>query len=227
MYRVVSVSVGLVALVLPAAAADVRVRNTAAPASVFVAPVTNWSGFYLGAHIGGGDTSSNIDGDGGGGFLGGLQAGYNYQINQLVFGVEGEISWTSMGRSVTVGAINSTDIDWFATITGRLGYAFGNALVYGKLGVAFLDWSSNVAVSGPNRVVTAGNTDAGWVIGAGLEYAFTPSWSAKIEYNFLTFELDRTAFGNSTFDRDLDVHVFKVGVNYRFGWPATTAVRRY
>jgi len=226
MYRVVSVSVGLVALALPAAAADVRVRNTPAPAAVFVAPPTNWSGFYLGGHIGWGNSSFDDNGSVDG-FVGGLQAGYNYQINQLVFGAEGEISWTGMGQNAAVGVVNSTDIDFIATLTGRLGYAFGNALVYGKLGIAFLDWSSNVAVSGPTRVVSTGNTDTGWVIGAGLEYAFTPNWSAKIEYNFMSFELDRTAFANSTFDRDLDVHLFKVGVNYRFGWPATTAVRRY
>jgi outer membrane immunogenic protein len=120
MYRVVSVSVGLVALTLPAAAADVRVRNTPAPASVFVAPPTNWSGFYLGGHIGWGDSSFGDNGSADG-ILGGLQAGYNYQINQLVFGVEGEISWTDMGRNAAFGVVNSTDIDFIATLTGRLG----------------------------------------------------------------------------------------------------------
>ena len=94
-------------------------------------------------------------------FLGGLQTGYNYQINQLVFGVEGEISWTDMGRSATVGAISSTDIDWIATIAGRLGYAFGNALVYGKVGVAFLDWSSDVAVAGRSASAPATPRQAG------------------------------------------------------------------
>ncbi len=225
MYRVVLASVSLIALAVSASAADVRVRRPApASAPALIAPVYNWNGFYVGGHIGWGDSTLGND-ESGDGFLGGLQTGYNYQINQLVFGVEGEISWTDMGRSATVGAISSTDIDWIATIAGRLGYAFGNALVYGKVGVAFLDWSSDVAVRGLG--VSTGNTETGWVIGAGLEYGFTPNWSAKIEYNFMSFELDRTGFVNSAFDRDLDVHLFKLGINYRFGWPVAPVAGRY
>jgi outer membrane immunogenic protein len=229
MYRVALASVALVALSLPVVAADVRVRRPApAPAPVLISPVYNWNGFYIGGHVGLGDSSLGDDGGGGDGFLGGVQAGYNYQINQLVFGAEGQISWTDMEQSVPVGAIRSTEIDWIASIAGRVGYAFGNALVYGKAGIAFLDWSSNVAVSGPTRVVSTGNTEAGWVIGAGLEYGFTPNWSAKIEYNFNRFEdVAGGFFAGTGIHNDVDIHVVKGGINYRFAPVVAPVVARY
>jgi outer membrane immunogenic protein len=248
MKRLLLASVGLVALgiAVPASAADLPRRGPAV-APVAVAPIYNWTGFYIGAHIGwgraelesrlvdpffpfvGGELFS-ADQDG---FLGGGQIGFNWQTGALVFGVEAQISWTDLGRdgSITVigplGGVNtlahSTGVDFTGTLAARLGVAFGNALFYVKGGVAFLDWSSTVAFSGPNVAngsISFGDTEFGWMVGAGLEYGFTPNWSAKIEYNFMDFDLDDHRFTlggfNSRFDHDLDVHVIKFGINYRF-----------
>jgi outer membrane immunogenic protein len=222
MKRVLVASVALIALAVSASAADVRVRRTPppAPGAAVLAPFYNWTGFYVGGHLGWGDSTLDTNGSSDG-FLGGVQAGYNFQMNQLVFGVEGQISWTDIGNDTNLGAV-ATSIDWLATIAGRLGYAFGPALAYGKVGVAFLDWTSSAG-----RGLGTGDTETGWVLGAGLEYGFTPNWSAKIEYNFTSFELDRTSLVRSTFDRELDVHLVKLGINYRFGWPAAPVTRRY
>jgi outer membrane immunogenic protein len=253
MKKVFLASVGLVALAVPAAAADLRTRTpppAPAPARVVVAPVFTWTGFYIGGHVGwgrlegdstvvdavAGIPAGTVFGTSQNGFLGGAQAGFNWQVSQLVFGIEGQISWADLGKDVTVTggaplttANLSTDVNFVATVAGRLGIAFGNALVYGKGGVAFLDWNSKLAFSGPvSGNFETGDTATGWMVGGGLEYGFTPNWSAKIEYNFLNFDSVHMPFNAggvaTAVDRDLDMHVVKLGINYRFGWPATAPV---
>jgi outer membrane immunogenic protein len=256
MKRLLLASVGLVALGIaaPASAADLGVRRGPAVAPVAVAPIFSWTGFYIGAHIGWAHAeldSTLVDpffpfvagttiGNGGqDGFLGGATAGFNYQVGQFVWGIEGQISWTDLGRDGSISVTgpigtnfidHSTDVNFVATLAARLGVAFGNALWYAKGGFAFLDWSSTVTFRGPdvtNGSVSFGDTEFGWMVGVGLEYGFTPNWSAKIEYNFMSFDLDdhRFTFGglNSRFDNDLDVHVVKAGINYRFGGKAPLA----
>jgi outer membrane immunogenic protein len=260
MKRLLLASVALVALgvAVPASAADLGVRRGPAVAPVAVAPIYNWTGFYIGAHIGWGsaelestlndaffpfDAGTTFGGGRQDGFLGGVQAGFNYQIGQIVLGVEGQISWTDIGRdgSIAVDGLigtnfidHSTEINFLATLAARLGLAFGNALIYVKGGAAFLDWSSTVAFRGPDVVngsVSFGDTEFGWMVGAGLEYGFTPNWSAKIEYNFMSFDLDSTNFNiggvDRRFDHDLDVHVVKAGINYRFGPVVAPVTARY
>lgn len=235
MKRLLLASVGLVALgvAVPASAADLGVRRGPAVAPVAVAPIYNWTGFYIGGHVGWGHAeattrddffgdSFSTDNDG---FLGGGQVGFNYQVGQWVFGVEGQFSWTDIGRdfAVTNGLTTvslSTDVNWVATVAGRLGIAFGNALIYGKGGVAFMDFSATGCVTGFG-CATRSDTETGWMVGAGIEYGFTPNWSAKIEWNFMRFDdvgqnigLTCTTCG---FHTDVDVNVVKAGINYRFG----------
>jgi outer membrane immunogenic protein len=253
MTRVLLTSVALVALAVPASAADLRTRRpppAPAPVPVVVAPAFTWTGFYIGGHVGWGQLEGDatiadavagipagtVFGTSQNGFLGGAQAGFNWQVSQLVFGIEGQISWADLGKDVTVTgglplttANVSTDVNFVATVAGRLGVAFGNLLIYGKGGVAFLDWDSKVAFSGPvSGSFEKGETATGWVVGAGLEYGLTPNWSAKIEYNFLNFDAVHMPFNvggaGTAIDRDLDMHVVKLGINYRFGWPTAPAV---
>jgi outer membrane immunogenic protein len=113
--------------------------------------------------------------------------------------------------------------DQLGSVTGRLGYAIGPALIYGKGGYAWRD-NNNLAatVAGVPAAFTAtGNHRDGYTVGAGLEYMFAPNWSAKVEYQYYNF-------GNTTFTtgpadivgarfRD-DEHTVKAGLNYRFGW---------
>ena len=249
MKRLLLASVGLVALgiAVPASAADLPRRGPAV-APVAVAPIYNWTGFYIGGHIGWAHSEldatlsqdffpftagTNLSGGGNDSFLGGGQVGFNYQVGQFVFGVEGQFSWTDAGRDATIfigpnSVTASTDVNWVATIAARFGVAFGNALFYGKGGIAFLDWGADVTFAGPavqNGTVSFGNTETGWMVGVGLEYGFAPNWSAAIEYDHL-FMQDRTytfvtpggiLAGNDRIRQDVDL--VTVRVNYRWGGP--------
>jgi outer membrane immunogenic protein len=244
MKRLLLASVGLVALgvAVPASAADLGVRRGPAVAPVAVAPIYNWTGFYIGGHVGWGRAETTTRDDFFGdsfdtntdGFLGGGQVGFNYQVGQFVFGVEGQISWTDLSKdfSETAGGFTATldtKVNWLATIAGRFGVAFGNALIYGKGGVAFMDFSATACLTGFG-CVNRSDTETGWMVGVGLEYGFTPNWSAKIEYNFNRFDdvgnniLTCAACGIHT---DVDIHVVKGGINYRFGNFGGPVVARY
>jgi outer membrane immunogenic protein len=236
----------LAAVAQPAAAADLP-RRVAVPAAApaYVAAVYNWTGFYIGGHLGWArvDLSESVvaapPGFGTGtisgrddGFLYGGQIGFNYQINQFVIGVEGTLSGADIGNSgtmvttaggTTFTVAGTTNVDWIATLAARFGVAFGNTLVYGKAGVAWMDWSSTATgTSTTGGVVTTvgtvsgGRTETGYVLGLGVEYGFTPNWSAKLEYNFLDFGTERRTAGGFTVDTDLTTHLVKAGINYRF-----------
>ena len=102
-------------------------------------------------------------------------------------------------------------------MTGRAGVAFDRWLVYGKGGVAFAGdrFSTNRYTPAMTEVT---DTRVGWTVGGGVEYAFAPAWSAKLEYNFMDFGTRAVSFapGTST-DIDQQVHAVKFGVNYKFG----------
>jgi len=231
-------------------AADMPVKSAMQAAPIPAA--YNWTGLYLGAHVGGGwghaqstTTSANANFPAGvlqvpfdqGGILGGGQAGFNWQFApQWVIGVEGEYSKTSIHGTTSepaaliAGRTVSTfhDIDNIASVSGRLGYAFNNMLLYGKGGVAWADFSSNSSSVGPGAALccTVGSeTREGWLAGGGIEYGFAPNWSAKIEYNFLDFGTTAITTVNTvtgqvnTRNSDAHIHIAKFGVNYRFGWP--------
>jgi outer membrane immunogenic protein len=196
MKKVLLSGVALVALLAaaPANAADVPVRGPiykAAPAPVF-----NWTGFYFGGHIGYGWSSTDIvvEPDG---FLGGVQLGYNWQFSRnWVFGVETDIAGTDMNDSV--GGVNA-HVDYLGTARVRLGYTWDRTMIYGTGGLAYVRQS----------LLGVHDTDTGYAIGAGIEWAFAPAWSAKVEYMFHGF--DNNIIGDS------DISTIKFGVNYRFG----------
>jgi outer membrane immunogenic protein len=207
-------------------------------------PAANWSGCYLGASAGGQWTDTNYNNDltiGGvqtsfdtnpSGVVGGLQIGCDYQLpSNWLIGIQGDFTWTDASDRKTIFPPLSFEtaifkIDWFASLTGRFGYAFGPWLVYGRGGVAWA--KTEVHDFGqffiPTIDVRGDSTDAGWTLGAGLEYAFAQSWSARIEYDYFdfgenTFTLSGTSTGGPTTLRaSLKQHfsVVKVGINYRF-----------
>ena len=196
-------------------------------------PIFTWSGFYVGVH--GGYGWNNYTGDDpvagsstgqAKGWLGGLQLGYNYQLGAFVLGVEGDFSfadvkWTesaSFGGGTIDGTLKS---DYYATAAARLGYAFDRFLVYGKGGVAFTRDKYDITVSTGGSA--SGNFNrTGWMLGAGLEYAFWDNWSAKVEYNYMHFagidEALDTSGGltSTTANVSLNSQLVKVGLNYRF-----------
>jgi outer membrane immunogenic protein len=230
-FLLATVAVVALGATVPALAADLSAApRTYTKAPAYVQPIYNWTGFYIGGHVGGAFAGSNsLQGDSR--FLGGIQGGADYQFsNNVVLGVEAEYSWTgSNGGGVTFpGGFNVTsNNNGLGSVTGRLGYSFGPTLLYAKGGYAFKD-SDNVSVNGsPIGFTTSGNHNDGYTVGAGLEYMFAPSWSAKIEYQYYNF-------GSTTFQSPValtgvrfndDEHTVKAGINYRFNWGAPMAAR--
>jgi len=220
----------LIAFAVPAVAADIPARsNSKAPAYTAPAVVYNWTGFYLGGHLGGAFAGDNALQSSDARFLGGLQGGFDYQFApNWVIGAEAQYSWLNGGSSNGVvfpggTLVTGSNTSQLGSVTGRLGYTWGPALLYGKGGYAWRD-SNNIGVTvagAPAAFTTSGNRKDGYTVGAGLEYMFSPNWSAKTEYQYYNF-------GNTTITagppavvgprfRD-DEHTVKVGLNYRFGW---------
>jgi outer membrane immunogenic protein len=222
-------TVALVALgAAPAVAADLAARPYAkAPAYAPVAPIYNWTGFYIGGHIGGAFAGDNSIGTGvtasnNGKFLGGVQAGYDWQFApSWVLGIEGQYSWLSgTNQSVaftvpgTAGTyVYSDNQRGLASVTGRLGYTWGPALLYVKGGYAYADYTSSLTLGGAG--VSVSSSKDGYTVGGGLEYLFAQNWSGKIEYQYYDFGNVTLAPG---FTAKNDEHVVKAGLNYRFNW---------
>jgi outer membrane immunogenic protein len=211
-----------------ASAADLPARTyTKAPV---VSPVYNWSGFYAGVMGGygwsdevtvgiagiGAVTASTSDVNGG---FGGGTFGYNWQTpgSAFVFGLEADVAGASIGYNETVVGIGSFEskIQALGSVTGRVGFAADNALIYAKGGWA---WASNKVSATLVGVGSASDTQfhSGWTIGGGVEWGFTPNWSAKVEYMYADL-------GTETYGAGLDLgaklHTIKGGINYRFGGP--------
>jgi outer membrane immunogenic protein len=216
-------TVALVALgmALPASAADLAPRTyTKAPAYV-PAPIYNWTGFYIGGHVGGafGGDSNALDPAFGssndGTFMGGGQIGYDYQFApNWVFGVEANYSFLDTKSNFANRGLGS--------VTGRLGYTWGPTLLYVKGGYGWADSRFTNGFSGDND-------RNGYTVGAGLEYMFTQNWSGKIEYQYYDFGkvnvFDPTGLPIGSFRND--EHTIKAGLNYRFGWGGPVAGTHY
>ena len=230
-------TVALVALgaAVPAMAADLAARPyTKAPA--YAAPIYNWTGFYIGGHVGGAFAGNNSLTGNNGRFLGGVQGGFDYQFAQSwVLGAEAQYSWLSNNNNNGVvfpgGVLITSKNDQLGSVTGRLGYTWGPALLYAKGGYAWKDGNNlNVtnAAGVPVAFTTNGNHRDGYTVGAGLEYMFAPSWSAKVEYQYYNFGSTTFTTGPAvivgTRFRD-DEHTVKAGINYRFNWGGPVVAR--
>jgi outer membrane immunogenic protein len=210
-------------------AADLPARTYTKAPVYAPAPIFNWTGFYVGAHLGaafGGDngyttnivglTGSNRDAS----FLGGGQVGADYQFApNWVVGIEGQISGLSNGdRNFNVGVATLRDrSDWLASVTGRLGYTWGPGMVYAKGGVAFRDDNGLAATVGFLPAVS-NRESTGYTVGGGFEYMFAPAWSAKVEYQYYNFDTTTVASALGGLSYKDDLHTVKVGVNYHFNW---------
>jgi outer membrane immunogenic protein len=181
-----------------ARAADLTPYPAAPAAPGYIPARYSWTGFYLGVTAGDGwGTGTFIDPFPGGGivspslngFLVGGYGGFNYQINYVVLGVEGDFigSW-SKGSATDVNG-NSLQIEalWTASITGRVGIAFDRLLLYVKGGGAFMLHRDTVTIPATSASPTGSAYPSGWTIGGGLDYAFTDHWIARVEYDYLNF----------------------------------------
>jgi outer membrane immunogenic protein len=226
------------ALAAPALAADLGPRGyTRAP--VFAAPIYNWTGFYIGGHVGGAFSASNdfnglVLSDYDARFFGGVQAGADWQFApNWVIGAEGQYSWlgkNNINATFPGGFVYNNNQRGLGSVTGRVGYAAGPALFYIKGGYAYSDNRETLTLGGvPVAFVLDGSHSNGWTVGGGVEYLFAPNWSAKAEYQYYDF-------GNSRFLAPAplvpfgsfhnDEHTLKAGVNYRFNF-ASPVVARY
>jgi outer membrane immunogenic protein len=213
---------------LPVRAADI-VPQVSPPARGSDA----WTGFYLGANLGAGfgsnqfsnappgsapalGSSSSV-----GGWIGGLQLGYNYQLNWLVLGIEGSFDWAGLKNNspCASGQLCQAEPEWFGTVVGRVGGTFGSALVYIDGGAAWThDTMTNVFSA---DTFMGDQIRFGWTLGAGIEYRLYRNWSVKLEYDYMMFGQQSIRVADSvasSFPENVgqSIQLIKAGFNYRF-----------
>ncbi len=248
MAKYLSIATAAAALLIAsgANAADIAPVYKSAPVA---APSYSWTGFYIGGHVGWGWGEAaatptgivgliadpfRVDHDG---FVGGGQVGYNYQFGNIVVGTEGEISWSDLNGSgnsnFLFGLVPGASLtgtfqnNWNANVSTRLGVAFNTLLVYGKAGIAWANNDYSVAATLPGFAYasTISETETGWLVGGGVEWAFAGNWTMKIEGTYMDFGQKNRAFTGIPIgpialpvNADIDSHIstVKFGVNYRF-----------
>ncbi|RUT32696.1 porin family protein [Arsenicitalea aurantiaca] len=192
-----------------------------------------WSGAYVGAHVGYGwgearipfgpfDIYNELDG-----WLAGAQAGYNFNLDGVVIGVEGDFSWADLegaiGSEPGEGFLTNS-VDWLATLRGRVGLPVDALLVYGTAGIAFANGATTTAVfeleEGEPTTQSVTNTHVGWVVGAGIEAMVTESISLKAEYLYHEFGTETYVSDVGPVGGGLDVgfnvSTAKIGLNFHF-----------
>lgn len=220
-----------------------------APTLVTAAPAESWTGFYAGTHIGGATGNATVHDTNGGvapgpfgyhpsGVLGGLQAGYNWQIMPMwLVGIEADLGYLDASGHGLIPSSNpgqhqdlTTRGGFYAGIAGRAGFVLNaNTLIYAKGGYVHYDTNSLQQTTFPGYVGTGTGARDGYQIGGGVEYALTSLWTMKAEY--LRYEFGRAGgyqtnvgdlsspkgyrFENVT---DLTVDTFRVGFNRRFSF---------
>jgi high affinity Mn2+ porin len=213
-----------------AAAADIPLK---APR---IQPVYDWTGLYFGAHAGFGRGHSNAvlsdpsiatTSNAFGGPIGGLQAGYNIQLpSRIVLGFEADVSFPNYidGNSVisTLATAKSyvvEQMDFSGSVRGRLGYAAGPWMFYGTGGLAFTGerYLNTPAIGNDEKIL---RMRLGWAAGGGVEYAFAPHWSLRLEYLYSQFQNASVQFeSGATHASTLNFQSLRVGLNRKIDWP--------
>ncbi|WP_041927480.1 outer membrane protein [Methylocystis sp. SC2] len=231
--RAFGVAVATSLAALSASAADLPSRMEPPPAYIPPPPMLTWTGLYAGLNLGGGwldrDDSRWLFSTGAsntGGVIGGAQIGYNYQFTPLLAaGLETDFQGSGVGGGW------GRSVDWFGTVRGRAGVSILNAqlFLYGTGGFAYGDLRLNYGWLGSQ--VRAGT---GWTAGGGLEYAFLPNWSAKVEYLYTDIGANYDPIYIAPFivetRQRAHLNTVRAGVNYRFNWmlaPAGPAMANY
>ncbi len=247
-----SVGLGLAALALaamavaaPVYAADLPVAPAYNPPTPVPPAIYNWTAFYVGGNVGAGLLSENMTQATGAaaltpvspfhpsivGLVGGAQAGVDYQFSSVVVGAQASWSSSYINGQNTQTDTNLTNQErmtskptWFASVTGRLGYAANTLLFYVKGGGAWMhiEHVQDILLGGfTTSSQSISDTRSGFVGGVGLEYAMTENLSALFEYDFYDFGTKTESF-NPTLGTPLsirsDLHTLTVGLNYRFNW---------
>lgn len=193
------------------------------------APLFTWNGVYLGGQIGYGWSRNDISGYGPyyafsgvnydpNGVVGGAHVGFNSQINQFLFGLEGDVEGTGVSKTYGFGStLYSTEIPVQGSIRGRFGFALDRALFYVTGGAAFASITNTYQSWLGYQSLT--RSSAGWTIGGGLEYAVTGAWSVRAEYRYADFgsatDYSYAAWPGATTHHPT-LHAVRVGFSYRF-----------
>jgi high affinity Mn2+ porin len=228
-----------IASLFPAFANAQDAPARAAPSPSSVAPAFDWSGWYVGGHLGYGRgrvTTSVFDpaampaGRTFGSLFAGLQAGTNVVLpSRYLVGVEGDVTFANFYaddqialRPATSGVITEA-IDYVATLRGRFGYAFDRWLVYGTAGFA---WSQARVLEQPGVVRDVDKALAirtGFVVGGGVAVAIAPQWSARLEYLYDQFgRIGVTMPSGTRYESAFSLHTLRFGLDRKLG-PDTTA----
>jgi outer membrane immunogenic protein len=256
MFRSIALaSASVMTLAAAANAADMYIPGSAGPGGYKNAPlVPAWAGFYIGVNGGYGwsdggvlddpflNKSLRYHGLGPSGGFGGGQIGYNWQgvlDPHLVLGIEADIQGAGFNENRFFGppipqsttfADFESRLDYFGTVRGRLGYAFGPSLLYATGGFAYggLHNEDRATVNHGANIVTYKNTGTatGYAAGGGYEYKFNPAWSLKAEYQYINLGTNdiTTIFQSQILNaclvdrcKDDAFHTVRAGLNYHFG----------
>jgi outer membrane immunogenic protein len=194
-----------------AKAADAVIEQE--PAPVVVAPTFTWNGAYIGGQVGYGWGKADFSGDvftndsvKPDGFLGGLYAGYNFDLgNNVVLGIDGDITYNDLSKGIRVynddlevGSFENK-LRWSGAVRARAGYAFDRFLPYIAGGVAFGD----VKITG-------------WTVGGGVDYAATDNLIVRLEYRYTDYGDKNIDFGGLSVKNDFKTNEVRLGVAYKF-----------
>ena len=203
-------------LVIVLATSTASAADLSPPRAPFILFHHSWTGPYVGLNAGGGWSNSSFSGpfstssfDTSGAVIGGT-LGYNWEVNQVVLGIEGDIGWSNIrGSCVCDSSSCEMKNGWLATLRSRLGVAFDDWMPFFTGGFAFGDIRNSVTGIG-----SGDTTKAGWTLGGGLEVALPGSrWTGKIEYLYVDLGRGGSVLGT---DASFHANVVRVGLNYRF-----------
>jgi outer membrane immunogenic protein len=241
----------LIVLAGPAMSADMRAPVRKAPP---VVPLWSWTGCYVGGHAGGlwADAKEWVVRTPGGaffgqslgghvadGWIGGVQAGCDYQfVGGFVIGIQGDYDWTdaegSHDSTREIGVAYHSKVRSLASVTGRVGYGWDRFLGYVKGGGAWQRdeyWATTIILG---TAYTAQTTRSGWTVGVGGEYAFTNVLSGFVEYSYYDFGTRQISLmpqvvglGPAFVDIKAATSVVRAGLNVRFGGWTAPVVAKY
>jgi outer membrane immunogenic protein len=243
LFHTAAALLGLLSTSMAAHAADVTARPApyAPPPPVSALRGFSWTGFYVGGNIGGAwsnrdVTDTFLDGNNGV-FIGGGQLGFNWQVSNFVLGFEADFDGATKNNNNTgtvfVPALATIQVSsndsWITTLAARFGVTNGYWLLYGKAGGGWVGSDDFIVTNlrtGSSITTSNNNTNRGWLLGVGVEWAFASNWSAKVEYNYLALD-DRTftvpagspfLAGDTFIQSNRNIQMAKVGINYLFNW---------
>jgi outer membrane immunogenic protein len=178
------------------------------------ASTPNFSGFYIGAHAGygwedvtysGPNATLSFDPDG---FVGGAHGGYNWQWDGWVAGLEGNFDYVDGDESDTFGVVDTFEANWEAAVRARVGAYWEDYLIYGAVGVSWLDYDWTKGGS------STSDTTTGWTWGVGVEKQITSSLRARVEYRAGEYDDEHLEFPGSDRDVDPDTQAVTLGLSF-------------